>query len=226
LEHEPIADGSERQTNQVAGLGNTSIKGGISGASSTPTPGNWEVIKFHLPATCFAALVVLFLAGQLALTFVFHASKAEQRDYIAYAFPALAAVAAGLNIYVRNEQLWFWVSSGFVFFGFLAFLVRNDTLGEAIKQVIYIVGFVAVVVALICYSLRSKTQENPVVESLIGGIALVLVVIQGTLVLEIDRGGGSGVRAATDAVSTEMLCKPIAGYPPGQVALMCTNKGQ
>ncbi|SFW74619.1 hypothetical protein [Luteibacter sp. UNCMF366Tsu5.1] len=178
------------------------------------TPGVWQEIIIGLkkegPLIFFLFIITVLVAGQFAYTYGFPSSDAERSEYLSYAFPSIAAVAAGMNIYARKEAFWFWLSGGFVLAGLVVFFVGKETYPAILKESVFLIGLAAIVVAVIVsgriFERRDAERKWP--SYVMAGSFLVLFVVQGSLIASIHREHARLIAMQRKAAVSSLLCKP------------------
>lgn len=177
-----------------------------------------------LPIAFFALLSLFSVATYIAYTLSPSKDNNALLDYASYAFPALAAVAAGLNISLRREALWFWVSAILVFTGLIAYVIKNDMLGRGVSQLIYFTGIVAIIATLV---IVSRLQDGPWkrklwVDPFFGWSTIILITLQCCLVIGIDRR--PQIKINNKQISDQLQCQTISGDLQSGLVLSCTKK--
>lgn len=182
-----------------------------------------KALREALPIALFVCLLLFSVGTYIAYLQNPSKSNDDVLDLASYAFPSLAAVAAGLNISLRREALWFWVSAIFVFAGLIVYILKNGMLGRSTSQFIYFIGIVAIITMAVAASMlqdgpwKSKSWVNPV----FGCLTIILATVQCTLVLTIER---KPPMAAVQEIKTEMQCHKISGGLQNVLILSCMKK--
>lgn len=187
------------------------------------SPSDTDALKRNSPLLLFGALVLFSVATYIAYLVGPVKAPDDLLDYGAYAFPALAAVAAGLNVVVRREGLWFWVSATFVTAGFLLYIVKNHMLGSGSTHFVYLIGVIAIIVMVIVVSkLQSgRWKDKEWVSPLFGWLTIIFATVQCTLIISIDRQPPPPPIAEKSL--NDMQCHKISGDLEKGLVLSCTN---
>jgi hypothetical protein len=187
------------------------------------TPSDTEILKESLPLLLFGMLVLFSTATLIALLIDKTKSNDDLYDYLAYVFPSLAAVAAGLNIVIRKERLWFWISSAFVFSGFLLYAVKNGLMRQGIYQTVYLLALVAIIVMILVVSKLqdNKWSQKRWVSPVFGWAAIILIPLQICLIMSIDRKPSQP--ASIQRPLIDMRCQKISDDLANGLVLRCSK---
>lgn len=74
--------------------------------------------------------------------FYLHKDQFFLAEFVSYAAAAIAALVAGLNVYVRREVAWFWLSGILVALGLIAFIASEEHFFEVARQAVLTYGAV------------------------------------------------------------------------------------
>lgn len=187
-----------------------------------------DAIVRTAPFIFFCLLTLGAFAGLLAYVYGPNRDSRALAEYLAYAFPALAAVAAGLNVYIKKETFWFWISGLFVFAGFVEFLIAADDLRPTTNQFIYLIGamFAILLTPVFVRFGRNRVGKHANgVGQIIAVLALILFTIQMCEIIKINSSRPSADNSANTNVQETLECKRSSYEPSTQTSVMvCAKK--